>query len=84
MASVLMPHSGGRPNAAPIPVGSVAVVGLGYVGLPTALALAESGRSVVGVDISEGRILAPVAKLEEQTRFLPATGHLPRPRQSKV
>ncbi|HEX2418891.1 MAG TPA: nucleotide sugar dehydrogenase [Micromonosporaceae bacterium] len=38
--------------------GSVAVVGLGYVGLPTALALHSQGLSVVGVDISPDRIHA--------------------------
>lgn len=36
----------------------VAVVGLGYVGLPTALALIESGVSVLGIDISEDRLAA--------------------------
>ncbi|AFM19294.1 nucleotide sugar dehydrogenase [Mycolicibacterium chubuense NBB4] len=35
---------------------SVGVVGLGYVGLPTALALAESGAAVLGCDISEAHI----------------------------
>lgn len=34
----------------------VAVVGLGYVGLPTALGLAAAGLSVIGVDISEQRL----------------------------
>jgi nucleotide sugar dehydrogenase len=37
---------------------SVGVVGLGYVGLPTALALAESGIAVLGCDISEARLAA--------------------------
>ena len=36
----------------------VGVVGLGYVGLPTALALAESGVAVLGCDISESRLAA--------------------------
>lgn len=36
----------------------VAVVGLGYVGLPTALALADAGYSVVGCDTSEARLAA--------------------------
>jgi nucleotide sugar dehydrogenase len=35
---------------------TVAVVGLGYVGLPTSLALADAGFDVVGVDISERRL----------------------------
>ncbi|MDQ0382645.1 nucleotide sugar dehydrogenase [Amycolatopsis thermophila] len=34
----------------------MAIVGLGYVGLPTALAFAEAGRQVVGFDISESRL----------------------------
>ncbi|MET9595872.1 nucleotide sugar dehydrogenase [Streptomyces sp. NPDC006516] len=34
----------------------VAVVGLGYVGLPTALSLFTAGRTVVGVDTSESRL----------------------------
>jgi UDP-N-acetyl-D-glucosamine dehydrogenase len=36
--------------------GQVAVVGLGYVGLPTSLALARAGFPVVGVDVSERRL----------------------------
>ncbi|MGQ9463779.1 MAG: nucleotide sugar dehydrogenase [Candidatus Fervidibacter sp.] len=35
---------------------TVGVVGLGYVGLPLAVAFAESGATVVGVDVSEGRV----------------------------
>lgn len=41
---------------------TVAVVGLGYVGLPTALSLHAAGHSVVAVDVSEDR-LADVAAL---------------------
>lgn len=37
-------------------VTSVAVVGLGYVGLPTALALVDTGVQVTGIDISEERL----------------------------
>ncbi|WP_299541410.1 nucleotide sugar dehydrogenase [uncultured Streptomyces sp.] len=37
---------------------TVAVVGLGYVGLPTALALHEAGAVVVGVDVSSPRLRA--------------------------
>ena len=37
---------------------SVGVVGLGYVGLPTAIALAESGIAVLGCDICEARLAA--------------------------
>lgn len=37
---------------------TVAIVGLGYVGLPTALSLAEAGVAVIGTDISETRLAA--------------------------
>jgi len=37
---------------------SVGIVGLGYVGLPTALSLLEAGRSVVGLDVDPGRLVA--------------------------
>jgi UDP-N-acetyl-D-glucosamine dehydrogenase len=37
---------------------SVAVVGLGYVGLPTALALDQAGATVIGIDVSERRLAA--------------------------
>jgi nucleotide sugar dehydrogenase len=37
-------------------VGTVAIVGLGYVGLPTALALAANGAPVVGLDSSAARL----------------------------
>jgi len=36
--------------------GAVAVVGLGYVGLPTALALLAAGNQVIGLDVSEARL----------------------------
>lgn len=35
---------------------TTAVIGMGYVGLPTAIALAESGVTVLGCDISEERL----------------------------
>jgi nucleotide sugar dehydrogenase len=34
----------------------VAVIGMGYVGLPTSLTLCEEGFSVIGLDISESRL----------------------------
>lgn len=37
---------------------TIAVVGLGYVGLPTALALHAAGAPVIGIDVSERRLLA--------------------------
>src|SRR4051794_16367302 len=40
----------------PVRTDAVAVVGLGYVGLPTALALHEAGARVAGIDISAARL----------------------------
>jgi nucleotide sugar dehydrogenase len=35
---------------------TVGIIGLGYVGLPTAIAFANAGHPVVGCDLSEGRL----------------------------
>ena len=37
-------------------IDSLAVIGLGYVGLPLAVAMAAAGRRVTGFDIDTGRI----------------------------
>ena len=37
---------------------SIGVIGLGYVGLPLAVAFAQAGEQVVAVDIDEGRVAA--------------------------
>src|SRR4051794_5356058 len=37
---------------------TVAIVGLGYVGLPLAVAFAETGAQVIGVDVSEDAVAA--------------------------
>lgn len=37
---------------------SVAVIGLGYIGLPTAAVLATNGLNVIGVDVNEGTVAA--------------------------
>ena len=50
-----------RPSCrcAPEPaLGTAAVLGMGYVGLPTSLALAGAGFNVIGVDVSERRLEA--------------------------
>jgi UDP-N-acetyl-D-glucosamine dehydrogenase len=39
-------------------VGSVGIVGLGYVGLPLAAALAEAGLSVVGIEKDPDKVAA--------------------------
>ena len=39
-------------------LGPVAIVGLGYVGLPTALALVGRSSQVIGYDVSEDRLRA--------------------------
>lgn len=49
----------GQRLPAPAPeqaLASIAVVGLGYVGLPTSIGLAEQGIRVIGVDVSERRL----------------------------
>lgn len=51
-----------RPRST-VALGRVAIVGLGYVGLPTALAFAVAGADVVGIDISQARIEA-ILKLD--------------------
>lgn len=47
-----------RPEGIPVRDDAVAIVGMGYVGLPTALSLLDAGVPVVGVDISKGRLAA--------------------------
>ena len=37
---------------------SVGVIGLGYVGLPLAVAFAEAGQQVVAVDVDEAKVAA--------------------------
>jgi UDP-N-acetyl-D-glucosamine dehydrogenase len=61
---------------------TVAVLGLGYVGLPTSLALAEAGFGLVGIDVSARRmqdIKANRAELTEEDRRR-LTGALANPR----
>jgi UDP-N-acetyl-D-glucosamine dehydrogenase len=52
----------------------VAVIGLGYVGLPTAIALRDAGHRIVGIDISHARLEAiragKVELLEEELQAL--------------
>ncbi|MEX2195522.1 MAG: nucleotide sugar dehydrogenase [Thermoleophilaceae bacterium] len=59
----------------------VAVLGLGYVGLPTALALMDAGTAVTGIDASASRLDAIRARdvdlLAHDHRRLEAALHLP-------
>ncbi|KAF0964831.1 nucleotide sugar dehydrogenase [Rhodococcus sp. T7] len=58
-----------RPSRVDTALHSVGIVGLGYVGLPTALALADVDVEVVGYDVSEARL----ASIKAQTAdLLPA------------
>jgi UDP-N-acetyl-D-glucosamine dehydrogenase len=50
MARVLQARLGDTPT--------VGIIGLGYVGLPLAVAFAESGAHVIGVDVDPGRVAA--------------------------
>jgi UDP-N-acetyl-D-glucosamine dehydrogenase len=47
-----------KPVAARAAHAVVAVVGLGYVGLPTAIALGNAGCKIVGIDVSRSRLQA--------------------------
>jgi len=53
---------GGAPGATPAATWSAAIVGLGYVGLPTALALHGRCPRVIGMDVSEDRLAAIAAR----------------------
>jgi UDP-N-acetyl-D-glucosamine dehydrogenase len=52
-ATPIAERATGRPSTA---VKRVAIVGLGYVGLPTGIALADAGLDVVGIDVCERRL----------------------------
>lgn len=47
-----------KPRERNVSVKKVAVLGLGYIGLPTAIVAAEAGNAVVGFDIDEKRVAA--------------------------
>jgi UDP-N-acetyl-D-glucosamine dehydrogenase len=61
----------------------IGVVGLGYVGLPLAVALGQAGHTVVGVDVDQGRVdavnagLSPIEDVDPGcVAALVETGHL--------
>ncbi len=68
VAPVHAPVVRDEPDAASAATPSVAVVGLGYVGLPTVLALHAAGANVIGIDVSEQRLVA----IRDQNVDLPA------------
>lgn len=39
-----------------VPLDTVAIIGLGYIGLPTAAVLAQAGKTVIGVDIKQSNV----------------------------
>ena len=41
-----------------LPLDTVAVIGLGYIGLPTAAVLAQAGKTVIGVDVAQATVEA--------------------------
>jgi UDP-N-acetyl-D-galactosamine dehydrogenase len=52
---------------------SICVVGLGYVGLPLAVAFAKTGRKVVGYDVSDKRVVELRAGKDSTRELTPAT-----------
>jgi len=54
VAAACVATAGGYP--APVTASSACVIGLGYVGLPLVVALAEAGVSVVGFDVNPERV----------------------------
>lgn len=52
----------------------IAVIGLGYVGLPLAVAFAEAGLQVEGVDVSDARIAELAGGRSPRTA--PSTGRV--------
>lgn len=39
-----------------VPLDTVSVIGLGYIGLPTAAVLAQAGKTVIGVDVKQANV----------------------------
>ena len=39
-----------------VPLDTVGVIGLGYIGLPTAAVLAQAGKTVIGVDVKQSSV----------------------------
>lgn len=52
------PPSQEHPLTVKNPLQTVSVIGLGYIGLPTAAVLAQAGKRVIGVDLQESTVTA--------------------------
>lgn len=87
-----LPNTAALPNCAPP---TVTMVGLGYIGLPTAAVIARAGCTVLGLDvkqdvvdtINEGRIHIEEADLDILVRKMVASGRLSaatQPRKSDI
>src|SRR5699024_5402920 len=51
------PRSPRSPLMSPnVPLDTVGVIGLGYIGLPTAAVLAQAGKTVIGVDVKQSSV----------------------------
>ena len=57
----------GLTSADPVTTGSVAIVGLGYVGLPTAVELHGKSPRIIGIDVSEQRLRDVSARAADLT-----------------
>lgn len=49
-------HQRSTPITLPSRTGGIAVIGLGYVGLPTAIGLASAGHTISAIDVSDSRL----------------------------
>src|ERR1044071_1886270 len=73
-----MGNRGTGPTGIIVPHGrKIAVIGLGYVGLPVAVAFARSGVPVVGFDIDKGRIEELRAGRDRSREIEPSDLHHP-------
>ncbi|MDT0345866.1 3-hydroxyacyl-CoA dehydrogenase family protein [Streptomyces litchfieldiae] len=72
------------PDPRPVPLPTVAVVGLGTMGTGIAETLARSGRGVIGIDISDTAARRAVAALDAATARSLARGRLTEERRREI
>ena len=53
---------------------SIAIIGLGYVGLPLAVAFVEAGFTVIGIDVDQNKVKA-INGVRDERPFCAGTGH---------